>query len=317
MGACLTGVEFDTRMKKRDANIELWRCFCMYAVVLGHILANNNICYAGGVRWHIPGFLLISGYFGITFSFRKVFKLVALAYSCYWLTMPLRWGQDSVVSLLLPHGGWFLPFYLVLMLMSPLFNAMIKNGGYALVIVVLLLFVGWVPALSNNPHVSMMKIPGMQGNGMLLMLATYCIGHAVRDYQLAQKGNLAQWGAAFALGVVLMSMPSLSWVMSNDYCSPFVIGVAVLGFVFCLHLPKDIGYFGKVITFIAPSMFSVYLIHECCLKRYQYGIFCGADGEGVVVRSLLIFFGCIGIDMVRRGLVHLIYNRLLFVSKRS
>ena len=49
-----------------------------------------------------------------------------------------------------------------------------------------------------------------------------------------------------------------------------MIFTAVCGFVAFLHLPSSMGKFGKVINFVSPSLFSIYVLHECCLNQYQY-----------------------------------------------
>jgi len=77
-------------MKQRDPAIELWRCFCMAAVVLSHVAFNNRVTGFGWYYWHIPGFLLITGFFGIRFSWQKVMRLLGICYGCYWLTIPFR-----------------------------------------------------------------------------------------------------------------------------------------------------------------------------------------------------------------------------------
>ena len=45
----------------------------MFAVVCGHVLVNNGmIPTMNAFLWHIPGFLLITGYFGIGFTGGKL-----------------------------------------------------------------------------------------------------------------------------------------------------------------------------------------------------------------------------------------------------
>ena len=73
----------------------------MFAVVFGHVLFNNNVATMDGFLWHIPGFLLITGYFGISFSAQKIAKLLGVVYGCYWLTIPFRqggWGNIIVFA---------------------------------------------------------------------------------------------------------------------------------------------------------------------------------------------------------------------------
>ena len=155
----------------------------MAAVVLGHIVSVDNVADWAWFTWHIPGFLLISGYFGIRFSWGKVAKLLVTVYVLYWLTTPLRGFNETTMSLLMPHGGWFLPFYLVLMLISPLLEAALEQPDRHLKTIIvstaIVLVVAWIPCFSSSPHVGMMRVAGMQGNGLLLMIATYVLGRSV------------------------------------------------------------------------------------------------------------------------------------------
>lgn len=245
----------------------------MFAVVLGHVIVNNHIAAMDTLIWHIPGFLLITGYFGVTLSWRKVVKLLGTVYGCYWLTIPFRLGEDTLLSLLMPHGGWFLPFYLVLMLLSPLFNAILQSPitrRTLLGVVVLCLVIGWIPTISNNAHIGMMRIPGLQGSGLLLMMATYIVGRLIREFDLGNKGSMLAWLICFSGCVFALAMPCGRLLISNGYASPFVIITATCGFVAFLHLPAGLGGVGKLVNLISPSMFGVYILHECCIKKFQY-----------------------------------------------
>ena len=79
----------------------------MFAVVLGHVIVNNNVAPMNAFFWHIPGFLLISGYFGIRFSFWNILKLFGVVYGCFWLTIPLRSGGEGGSLWCLMVDGFF------------------------------------------------------------------------------------------------------------------------------------------------------------------------------------------------------------------
>lgn len=291
----------------RNPNIELWRCFCMFAVVLGHVLVNNHVCTMNGYLWHIPGFLLISGYFGIRFSFYKVAKLLGIAYALYWMTIPFR-PWSGFAPLFVPHGGWFLPFYCILMLLSPLLNAAlesVKSQKSILVVVVSLVFIGWIPTMSGNPHVKMIAVPGMQGNGLLLMVSTYVFGAMLRKYELCRRFHFTVWLILFVIGIcscIGMGM----WIPSAcHFLSPISIATSAFGMMFFLSLPALPVMVGKTVNFIAPSMFGVYLLHEICIRGWQY--FAKNNGGGAIdaiIRCSILFLVCVGIDLVRRMLVN-------------
>ncbi len=262
----------------------------MFAVVFGHVVVNNCVGSMDGFMWHIPGFLLITGFFGIKFKWGKVFQLLGICYACYWLTIPLRGGGVSAVDFVLPHGGWFVPFYVVLMILSPILNAAIAAGNrkqMALIVGALLLF-AWCPCFC--PRLGMMRIAGMQGSGMLLMISIYLLA------RLAAEG-----GGVFLLLNAVSVLVYSRYPEAGSYVSPLSIAVAFCGFSFVanINLPK---WLGRVVCFVAPSMFGVYLLHECCLRSGQYSDFAAHSWGHAFAWAVLLFFGCIIIDLVRRGI---------------
>lgn len=288
----------------RNPAIELWRVFCMLAITVQHVGFNNGVFGREFFQWHVPGFLIISGYFGVRFTPTKVIRLLGIAYGCYWLTIIFRDGS-GVLSLLLPHGGWFLPFYVVLMMLSPLLNAAIGNekGHLIFASTVILLVYGWLVSgfAATNVHIGMMSVSGMSGNGFLMLIGIYVVA---ASKELNGIGNdtryMPLWLSLFIIGIVASGF-TRGCLMS--YGNPIAIFAAYCGFrAFSLiRIPAKIGRF---LLLIAPSMFSVYLLQECCVRHWQilptsllpYGV------VGVIAWSLLIFSGCLAIDGFRRML---------------
>ena len=157
----------------------------MATVVVSHVAYSNGLSDWAWFAWHVPGFLIISGFFGIRFNWMKVIRLLGVCYGCYWLTIPFRAWPPSLISLLLPHGAWFLPFYLVLMIFSPILDAaMVDRTRHRKIFVacLILLVWGWVSTLTNNAHLGMLQVPGLNGNGLLLMMAIYLFGRLLHEH---------------------------------------------------------------------------------------------------------------------------------------
>ena len=70
-----------------------------------------------------------------------------------------------------------------------------------------LLLIGWVPSFSDNLHVGMMRISGMQGNGLLLMIATYILGRftAARKSCICNCVCFRRWGILLMFVLVALS----------------------------------------------------------------------------------------------------------------
>lgn len=85
----------------RDNRIEVFRCLMMFGICLLHAITQGGHI----VRWAdnalhtcVVGFVVISGWFGIKFSWGKVFRIVALTAWCALVvsTMFLLRDQDPV-----------------------------------------------------------------------------------------------------------------------------------------------------------------------------------------------------------------------------
>lgn len=293
-------------MRERNPAIELWRVFCMLAITVQHIGYNNGVFGREFFQWHVPGFLIISGFFGVRFTPVKVLKLVGVAYGCYWLTIWFR-GWHGVGPLLVPHGGWFLPFYLVLMLLSPLLNAAMRHerGNLIFVSTVFLLVCGWLVNgfATTNVHIGMMLVPGMGGNGFLMLIGIYVVSASLVLNRLWDNRKwLPLWFGGFLICVVI------SGFLRGDFMSygnPLAILAAYCGFRAFKLMPIS-GRLGRFICLISPSMFSVYLLQECCVRHWQImpNTFGALGILGVLTWAIVVFIGCILIDAIRRTIAY-------------
>ena len=276
----------------------------MFAVLLGHVVSNNGVLSTAAFQWHIPGFLFITGYFGTRFRISKVVSLLTTCYLCYWLTIPFRPLPPHVVDLILPHGGWFLPFYLVLLLMSPLLNAVVADRSSHRTIcfyLSALVIVSWFPLFVSGKHAVMLYVPGMQGNGLMLMVATYLFGRIMYG-RITVYGRRSVFWVGISLFVVLNALSVWlygAFPLTKTYLSPLALASAMCGFVAFKNLrcPETLG---RVICFISPSMFGVYLLHECCVRHWQYSGFAQKSPWHAIIWAVGLFVACVCIDLVRR-----------------
>ena len=126
--------------KNRQSNMELLRIFSMLCIVVYHIFLfgldahhpEEPLYKSLQIPFHVgvPIFVMISGYFGIRFSLRGLFRLLGMAYiyaiviellSVVFFSVPLG---SAIKSMLVIGTGrhWFLTTYLWLYLLSPIFN---------------------------------------------------------------------------------------------------------------------------------------------------------------------------------------------------
>ena len=129
-------------MSKRNPAIELYRIFMMFCICYLHTFCQGpyqNIWQSSLLSFAVPGFMLISGWFGIRFSVSKVVRLISVAVFVS-LVVPLI-GQGGgywkeVLRIWHPNGGsWFLWSYLIVMalacLIEPFFEQCMNDRNVA------------------------------------------------------------------------------------------------------------------------------------------------------------------------------------------
>ena len=116
-------------MKQRNMSLELMRLCMVFGIVLLHVITQSGYLDAGGAFTRkfinllypcVAGFVFISGYFGIRFSYGKAMRLIGLLV-LYVLVFSLPFDRRAAMHRM--TDDWFLYSYLVLMTLSPLFNA--------------------------------------------------------------------------------------------------------------------------------------------------------------------------------------------------
>ena len=164
----------------RDSNIELLRIILMTMILLSHLITHGKYDFPDDTislsiqdsailsltRYHVNTFILISGFFGITLKFRKIFSFIILIY--FWTIVGaimdlIIWGNESitniVAALINPFmSGWFIIQYFALMLYAPLLNkglSELSTRKFTYLLMVYLLFVyGVFPSIlsASSPH---------------------------------------------------------------------------------------------------------------------------------------------------------------------
>lgn len=371
-------------MRKRDLNIELMRLVLMYLICMIHAVGYvparwdhwlTNICFMG-----VLGFVLISGYFGIRFSWMKALKLEGVGVGCAMtviaLSLPFDPANRSIAHAFnevvrLWKGYWFIHAYVVMMCLAPLVehlfedceieklrnlkfhndqlhNATIstttpnpkpqtsnlkpQTSTLKLVLPVLLLVYGWsflmlVPGIQKFVP----RTPGLEAFSGITLFAVYLVGRLYRSYELDSKFSV-KWVVPVTLAAALVSAcvipPSNGWGgIFARYNSPSLL-IFALGFFWLFrrlrrgYKPQVTNYqpsttntnpsttnyqLQTLLTWIGPSIFSIYLIH---CNDYGYKVFGQMEswlaghgcGSYLVFLALATsaFFGCLLLDIPRR-----------------
>lgn len=144
---------------KSDENLEVLRCWLMLLIVLGHVASFlDGIGHDTGRMIHafqvyaVDAFALLSGWFGIRFSFKKIIRLLGLA--AYVSVLLLCLSRCVVGSWCFSYKlGWYGNAYLALMCVSPIINAGIEHLRQesetslcdAWRLYAIMIFVSWLP----------------------------------------------------------------------------------------------------------------------------------------------------------------------------
>lgn len=251
-------------------------------------------------KYYILSFLQILAYcavnlYGITTGYlmcKKSFRLSrivniwlitvfwSVAVSCvFFLFVPEQRTVKELISMFLPilRGRyWFFTAYFVVMLLSPVLNLLIKSLSqrqFHLLFAVLFLLFGIIPVGSLGYDV--MRISG--GNHFSWMIVLYLIGGYIRTNiptsDTTHNKSSSLWllcyfstAAVHLLYKILVSIVGLYHYRNLflNINSPFVITEAIFLFLYFRDLGEHISsgsFLAKLLAFVAPGVYSVYVIH--------------------------------------------------------
>lgn len=258
---------------------------------INYILA---FCLKSFTLFAVNCYVLISGYFLIKSKFRikKLLLLTAqiLFYSLliYLLLAATGCIPFSLKNLLfsffpiLTRRYWFVTIYIGMYLLSPFANKLIESltqRQHALCILLLfLLFSVW-----PNIFYSLDPLDAGGGHGIAWFLTLYMIAAYLRLYYTPQKGQGKKLLACYLLMVIIpplfkivytslfnrisLNLAGPSPDLLYEYHSIPVLVASVSLFMAFLHLKIKSSFFSKIIIFLAPLTFGVYLIHDNAYLR--------------------------------------------------
>ena len=337
-----------TAKNTRNLGIDLMRAMAMFFVICLHILGQGGLVAntdPGSGKFYVLKFLQILSYcavdaYGITtgylmctrtFRLSRVTKLwlttvfwSVVVSCCFFIFVPASRTAEEMVSMCLPilRGRyWFFTAYFVTMLVSPALNAVIRSLSrtqFRLLLGAMFVIFGVVPvcALGND----VMRIS--DGNHFSWMMGLYLIGGYIRRFSGENRGKRYLAGyflfalahLCFIAAVHVVGMGGLGDLFMTNV-SPLILGEAVCLFLYCRSAGGRIrvqGLMGKMIRFVTPGIYAVYVIHVHPRVFWSgdiIGLFRSWDGRNVIwifaamlAVSAAVFTACILLDGVRRWL---------------
>ncbi len=186
---------------QRNSGVELLRIICMFGIIFMHTFGIfydevSGIYLMAGIAINslfnmgVSVFMLISGYYEIHFSLKKLVRLesTVLFYSvCGMLLQGAvcgEWSAGAVVKAFFPISTrhyWYMSVYMILFVFSGYINGIldkINKKTFLTVIGLMLLF------FSVMPTFTYFEIMGDNGKGVANMLLMYLIGRYIRIYNV-------------------------------------------------------------------------------------------------------------------------------------
>lgn len=328
--------------KERQSGVELLRIISMFLVLIIH--AN-----AFGVKWDaldldnslasgittialqsvscvcVNVFVLISGWFGIRFSWRGLTRFL---FQCFFflfgIYIVMLFGGKTTLSIeglagcfMFLKWNWFIKAYIVLYFVSPVLNRFLDaTNERELKNILLLFFVfqtlyGW---LTNGAFFF------EYGCSVTSFVGLYLLAQYVRRFLLVRLVRKQIWGGItllfVTLTIVLFAIVCVSakfhvnFVVGKifAYTSPFVILNALLLLLIFVNIDKK-GFKNLVINKVAMSSFAVFLLHThpCVFSEYYQKTFIMLYESSpwyvflllLLMSSTIIFMAAVLIDQIR------------------
>ena len=257
--------------KDRSSNFELLRLLCIFGILMMHTFGGidtsvsffnteihvlvNSIFNMG-----VTCFILLSGYFGIRFDFKKLIRLdlMIIFFTIFGTIAVGNLGIKALIKSCIPvisRYYWFISCYFFLCFLTPFLNQIPENFE-KLLAVLLLLF-------SVIPTFGFFEIMQDGGKGLVHMVMIYLLGRYLALYhnRSHNTGRLFL-GLFLSIGFIFLADSSLTFVRGKLYttfcrdCSIFII----FGSVMVLLLFRELNFHSRFINRAAGNVLAVYVL---------------------------------------------------------
>lgn len=346
-------------MNNRNVGIEILRIICMYMVVMLHCLSftgilwqNRTLSLSTSSVWLLEGlcfvavncYVLISSYFLINkkFNFKRLLKIYVQVYFYSLLILFLfafvlnyNLSKSDILHAFVPvlyKNYWFVTIYIFLCIFSPFLNIFInslnKRQYKTLILIILFSFSVWPFIFQNETN--------LQFGGAYSIVWFICLyfisGYLKLHFDIKNYSQKVYISGYFISVLIYFILFMFFLIFKNKYFSPdlfysynfiFVLFASVFLFLYFLNINIKNKIITKIILFVAPLTFGVYLIHENPLVRTKLWdfiskVFVGCSNKKILIYailiSLIIFAFCVLIDLIRSILFKPI-NKYIYNSK--
>ncbi len=282
---------------QRNRGLDMLRVVAILMIICHHCIVNNfglqNILLKNGgvdgqtftmiagnslVILGVNLFFLISGYFGIRVSEKKIIRIIVKVYIITFVVIiigllagTIEFNRDTVSFLVDPCDKyWYVMTYIFLMLISPLLNKLIDNMNkseskyFVILFAVICCFYGFIK--DTNLHIN-------NGYSFLMAMALYFVGGIIRRYipecdDIIRKKCLYVFIMLWTVESVAIYVTALkngiwAWHMYS-YNQPFIVVRSVLMIIIFRNINLKSRLFKIIISALAPATLMTYLLHSTC-----------------------------------------------------
>lgn len=326
----------------RNSSVELFRIVSMLLVLIAHF----NGWLVGGISdIHdssvgldqrigqtviqsfalvcVNCFIIISGWFGLKFSFMRVWKMWAILV-CLYIPLDilsLFVCKDARLTTLIidlfafnPKRSYFIIDYMLLMFFSPALNLFVDKYKEKVLLYALALWgIEFVlESIFNCPNVFVNN-----GYSLFHFILMYLLTRSLSfHYDKLKKFSRSKWLMIYVVSSLMTSVLSITpYKHTWGYSNPLTMVGSFSLFFFFLSFT----FSNKKINWIASSSFSVFILHSTSpffnvcrrvdkylLMNFPYGIYLIL----IAIVIIVVFFACIGYDKMRIYLLSPSLDRL-------
>lgn len=265
--------------KQRNSSLECLRILCMFGIIFMHTFGMfyktatginlvmgtiiNSIFNMG-----VSVFMLISGYFGIRFSSKKLVSLecTVLFYSILGMFFKgiilESWSASTVLKSILPISTkyyWYMSVYIIIFVCSGYINMFIDSLDkkmFLKFICLMLLFFSIMPTFAYY------EIMGDNGKGLMNMVLMYLIGRYIKICNVKPSCRICRGVCIATVITCVLNYIFAMWHGGIGLFAPFARDnslTIILSSIFMFLFFLNITFYSKTINVIAKGMFATYL----------------------------------------------------------
>lgn len=275
-----------TKKSNRNSSVEILRILAMLMIILSHTFATNSGEEYSGLSqvvfvfvesiFHsslgVIIFMLISGYYLIRCSLKKVTNYIAMCWICAIVSLIIKviaypvLGETLSKTAMLKHlvpitsrYYWFISCYFCLLILSPFINTIIKKlerkEFTALIATICAVFF-------ILPTVAYFDIMNDKGKGLVTMISSYLVGAYLSKYKINfSKKKLTITGIIVV--IITFAGNMLATLVRGETSYPFSRECSILTLllgVILLLLATSNSFSNKAINSLSTKSLYVYII---------------------------------------------------------